>query len=247
MKKLLSFSLLSLFILSLLAISASSQDADGILKRIIRAQGGRELLESLKHITTTVDMELTQMGISGTGTMTWKEPNKARIDMEFMGMMITRSFDGVTAWVTNPQTGMVENMPEAVTETIRCSSFGNSALLDPSKYGIEYTYKGKENVEGKDYLALDQVHSGGYTISLYIDPDTYLIYMAKADSFDQMMTEVVEEIIMSDYKKVEGVMIPYVQTILQDGTEYGTITITGVEFNKGLKDSFFKKEETTTH
>ena len=243
MKKLLLCSLLGLFILSLLSVSGASQDTDGILKRIIRAQGGRELLESIKDMTTTVDMELTQMGISGSGTMSWKEPNKARIDMEFMGMMITRSFDGETAWVTNPQTGMAENMPEGVTETIRCGSFGNSALLDPAKYGIKYTNKGKENIEDKDYLVLDQVHSSGYTISFYIDPETYLIYKVKADSFDQMMTEVVEEVIMSDYKKVEGVMISHVQTILQDGTEYGTITITDVEFNSGLKDSFFKKEE----
>jgi outer membrane lipoprotein-sorting protein len=64
----------------------------------------------------------------------------------------------------------------------------------------------------------------------------------KADSFDETMSEVVEENIMSDYKKVEGVMIAHFQTILQDGTEYGTITVRDVKFNSGLEDSFFKKE-----
>ena len=243
MKKLLSFSLLGLFILGLLVVPGSSQNADEILERIIKAQGGRKLLESIKDVTTIANMELTQMGISGSGTMYVKEPNKMRLDMEFMGMIVTQAFDGETAWWISPQSVNAENMPEELAEVMRHSSFGNSALLDPAKYGIKYTYKGKENIEGKDYLVLDRVHSGGYTIALYIDPETYLIYKMKQDSFDEMMTEIVEETIMSDYKKVDGVMTAYVLTILRDGTEFGTLTVTDVDFNSGLEDSFFKKEE----
>jgi hypothetical protein len=48
---------------------------------------------------------------------------------------------------------------------------------------------------------------------------------------------------MSDYKKVEGVMIAHVQTIFQGGTEFGTITVTVVDFNTNLEDSLFKKDD----
>jgi len=243
MKKLLSCGLLGLFILGLLVVPGSSQDAEEILKRVIKAQGGRKLLESIKDVTTIADMEITQMDITGSVTIYMKEPNRFRIDIEFMGMIVTNAFDGETAWGTNPQTGMAEDMPEELAEVTKFSSFGNYALLDPVKYGIKYTYKGKENIEGKDYLVLDRVHSGGYTIVLYIDPETYLIYKTKQDSFDEMMTEIVEETIMSDYKKVEGVMTAHGLTVLRDGTEFGTLTVTDVKFNSGLKDSFFKKEE----
>jgi outer membrane lipoprotein-sorting protein len=243
MKKLLSCGLLGLFILGLLVVPGSSQNADEILERVIKAQGERKLLESIKDVTTIADMEMTQMGISGSITMYMKEPNRVRFDMEFMGMMITQAFDGETAWGISPQSGVAENMPEELAEVMKHSSFGNSALLNPKKYGIKYTYKGKENIEGKDYLVLDRVHSGGYTIALYIDPETYLIYKMKQDSFDEMMTEIVEETIMSDYKKVGGVMTAHVLTILRDGTEFGTLTVTEVDFNSGLEDSFFKKEE----
>jgi outer membrane lipoprotein-sorting protein len=243
MKKLSSCGLLGLFILGLLVVPGSSQNANEILERMIKAQGGRERLESIKDVTTTADMEIIQMGISGSVTMYTKEPNKMRVDIEFMGMMITQAFDGETAWGTDPQTGMREDVPEELDEVIKFSSFGNSALLDPAKYGIKYTYKGKENIEGKDYLVLDRIHSGGYTIALYIDPETYLIYKTKQDSFDEMMTEIVEETIMSDYKKVEGAMMAHGFTILRDGTEYGTLAVTDVDFNTGLEDSFFKKED----
>ena len=64
----------------------------------------------------------------------------------------------------------------------------------------------------------------------------------KQDSFDEMMTEIVEETVMSDYKKVEGVMTAHFLTILRDGVEFATMTVTDMDFNSGLEDSFFKKE-----
>jgi outer membrane lipoprotein-sorting protein len=243
MKRFLCLTLTGLLIFGYLAGQVFGQSADEILERVIKAQGGRKLLESIKDVTTTANMEITQMGISGSGTMYVKEPNMMRLDLEFMGMMVTQAFDGETAWGINPQTGIAEDMPEELVEVMRHSSFGNSALLDPEKYGIKYSYKGKENIEGKDYLVLNRVHSGGYTIALYIDPETYLIYKMKQDSFDEMMTEIVEETIMSDYKKVAGVMTAHVLMIVRDGTEFATLTVTDMDFNSGLEDSFFKKEE----
>jgi outer membrane lipoprotein-sorting protein len=242
MKKLSSCGLLGLFIIGLLVAPVSSQNADDILERVIKAQGGRKILEGIKDVTTVADMEVIQMGISGSVTLYTKEPNMLRLDMEYMGIMITQAFDGETAWWVGSQTGTPEDMPEEMVEVIGNSSFGNSALLDPAKYGIKYTYKGKENIEGKDYFVLDRIHPGGYTIALYIDPETYLIYKTKQDSFDEMMTEIVEETIMSDYKKVEGMMIAHVLTVLRDGVEFGTLTVTAVDFNSGLEDSLFKKE-----
>jgi hypothetical protein len=243
MKKLLSCGLLGLFILGLLVAPGSSQNADEILERVIKAQGGRKILESIKDVTTIADMEIIQMGVTGSVTLYTKEPNMMRLDIQYMGIMVTQAFDGEAAWWSGSQTGMAEDIPEEMAEVMRNSSFGNSALLDPAKYGIKYKYKGKETIEGKDYLVLDRVHSGGYTITHYIDPETYLIYKTKQDSFDEMMTKIVEETIMSDYKEVEGVMIAHSFTILRDGEEFGTLTVTDVDFNSGLEDSFFKKEE----
>ena len=243
MNKLLSCGLLGLFILGLLVVPGSSQNANEILERVIKAQGGRKILEGIKDVTTVADMEIIQMGISGSVTIYMKEPNMMRLDVESMGMIVTQAFDGETAWWIGSQTGMTEDLPEEMAEVMRNDSFGNSALLDPTKYGIKYTYKGKEAIEGKDYLVLDRIHSGGYTIALYIDPETYLIYKTKQDSFDEIMTEIVEETIMSDYKKVDGVMTAHVLTILRDGEEFGTLTVTDVNFNSGLEDSLFKKEE----
>ena len=144
MKKILSCALLSVFMLGLLVSPGFSQDAKKILEKLIEANGGRKLLESIKDSTASATIDLPEMGMSGTGTMYTKEPNKMRLDLELMGMIITQAFDGEIAWGINPQTGIAEELPEDLAAVSRDSSYGYSAFLHPEKYGITHNYKGKE-------------------------------------------------------------------------------------------------------
>ncbi len=240
MRKILSFSLLSFFVLGLLVSPGSSQDVKKVLEKVIEAQGGRKLLESINDTTSKATMDLTMMGMSGIVAMYMKEPDMVRMEMDFMGMLFTQAYDGETAWMINPQTGGEEVLPDEMAAVVKAGSYGNSAFLDPEKYGISYSLKGKENIEGKDYLILERAYSDGYIISFYIDPDTYLIYKTKQNSFDEMMSEIIEEAVLSDYKKVQGVMTAHTITILRDGAEFGILIITEVQINTGLEDSFFK-------
>ncbi|MCD6194044.1 MAG: outer membrane lipoprotein-sorting protein, partial [Candidatus Aminicenantes bacterium] len=152
----------------------------------------------------------------------------------------TQAYDGETAWMINPQTGAAEELPPETSDDMRRQALGNDALLHPEKYGITYTYKGKEKINGKDYFVLEQVFSDGFKATLYVNPDTYLVYKTKARTTNQMGVEVEAETMFSEYKKIEGVMVPQKLTIYQDGEEFMTMTITEVKFNTGLEDSFFK-------
>lgn len=217
-----------------------AQDAAKILKKMIKAQGGEKVLSSIKDSMMTGTMEMIQMGLTGSITMYQKEPNMMRMDAEVMGMTITQAYDGETAWMINPQTGAAEELPPETSDDMRRQALGNDALLHPEKYGITYTYKGKEKINGKDYFVLEQVFSDGFKATLYVDPDTYLVYKTKARTTNQMGVEVEAETIFSEYKKIDGVMVPQKLTIYQDGEEFMTMTITEVKFNTGLEDSFFK-------
>lgn len=243
MKKIFTSCLLGFFMLALISTPGLTQDAKKILEKVIEAQGGRKALEGIKDSTSSGIMEIAQMGLSGTGTMYTKEPNLMRLDMDFMGMVITQSFDGESAWMTNPQSGTVDEMPEELGNIFKNSSYGNSAFLNPEKYGIKFNHKGKENFEGKDYQVLERAHSDGYIITFYVDSESYLIYKIKQRSLNEMLQEIIEETILSDYKKVNGVMTAHSVIIVRDGEEFGSITITEVTFNSGLEDSFFKMSE----
>jgi hypothetical protein len=220
-----------------------SQETSDILKKMVEAQGGKKVLENIKDMTQSGGLELIQMGMTASMTMYKKEPNKVRMDIEVMGMIITQAFDGETAWGVNPQTGSTEEMPEQQAEDMKRMALGIDALLYPEKYGLAYAYKGKEEIEEKDYLVLEQTFSDGRKATLYIDPKTYLTYKSKSTTVNQMGVEVEQETFESDFKKVNGMTIAHSIIIFQDGEEFMKLDITEVSFNSGLEDSLFKMNE----
>ncbi len=243
MKKIFCACLLSLFLLSLMTSPGLSQEASDILKKIVDAQGGKKALEKIEDTTSSGTIELIQMGMTGSMTMYKKEPNKVRMDIEVMGMIITQAFDGETAWGISPQSGSKEEMPEQQAEYMKKMAFGMDALIYPEKYGISWVYKGKEKIEEIEYLVLEQTFSDGYKATHYIDPKTYLTYKTKSTTMDQMGVEVEQETFESDFKKVNGITIAYTIIIFQGGEEFMKLTLTDVSFNSGMEDSLFKMNE----
>ena len=163
--------------------------------------------------------------------------------MELMGMVITQAYDGEIAWGLDPSTGSIQEMPEEQAKDIERMALGNDSILHPEKYGITYSYIGKETIEGQDYHILEQAFEDGFITTMYIDAKTYLMYKAKSKAPNQMGVEVDQEVFTTDYRKVEGIMVAHEMRIMQEGEEFLTMIFTEVAFNTGLEDSFFKKEE----
>jgi outer membrane lipoprotein-sorting protein len=239
MKKIIALSSLGVFLLSLTASPGFSQSVEDILQKMIENQGGKKTLESIEDTTMSGTIELGQMGLSGTITVYKKEPDKRRVDVEVMGMLITQAYDGSMAWWVNPQTGGTEGMPETEAAGMKRESMPSVAILNPKKYGLTHALKGTEQIEGKDHFILEQTYPDGFKVTLYLDSKTCLATKTKGTSSTQM-GEVEFEQFVSDYKKVNGMMIPHSITTYQNGAEYMKITLTEVKFNTGLEDSFFK-------
>lgn len=243
MKKILSVCLFCLFLLSLTLSYGYSQPAEKFLEEMIKAWGGRKALENIKDITLSGTLELVQFGMNGSVIVYQKEPNKQRLDIEIMGMVITQAFDGETAWGTNPQTGSTEEMSEQAAAYFKRESLGNDAFLNPKKYGIIFALKSTEQIEGKEYTVLEQTFSDGFTITHYVDSKTHLVFKSKSKALNPMGAEVDAETFLSNYKQIDGLTVAHSVTTYQDGAQYMTVTISDVKFNSGLKDSFFKMAE----
>jgi len=240
MKKYFTLGLVGIFLFGLVASSGSAQNSKEILEKMIEAQGGRKLLETVKDTTLTGTMEMIQYGMKGTMTMYQKEPNKMRMDMEIMSMLISQGYDGQTAWMTNPQTGVTQEMPERFAQDMKRQAMGTDATLNPEKYGISYEFKGKEKIEDKECLVLEQTYSDGYKAILYVDPTTHLLYKTKGKSLDQTGVEVEAETVFGDYQKDNEMMTPHSITIYQNASEFIRMTVTKVTINSGLEDSLFQ-------
>ena len=240
MKRMMMVGFIGFLFLSLVSIQGYSQTVDEILEKMIEAQGGRKALEAIKSTTLRGSMQIVPMNITGSLAMSQKEPDRVRMDAEMMGMTFTQAYDGTTAWFTNPQTGATQEMPEKHVKYFKKQALGRDVLLDPKKLGITYKFKGKEKVNDKEYLVLEQIHPDDYTVTIYVDPQTYLTYKSKSLTLNQVEAEVEAESINSDYKKVEGIMVPHSITTFQDGQEFMRMTITEITFNSDMEDSFFK-------
>jgi outer membrane lipoprotein-sorting protein len=241
MKKTTAIIACGLFALALVFGAAEAQTTKDIVAKMIEAQGGAKALGAVKDTTINATVELVSMGMNGTLTMYQKEPNMMRMDIEIMGMVITQAYDGSVAWMVNPQTGATEEMPEQASQAMKRQALGNGALLNPDKYGIKYEYKGKEKLDAKEYLLLEQTTADGHKTTMYLDPANYLTYKAKGMELNsQTNTEVLTESVFGDYRKEGDIMIAHSLTTLQDGQEFMKMAITKVAFNSNLEDTFFK-------
>jgi len=244
MKRILSLCILSIFLLSLTASPGFSQKAADILEKMVEALGGRKVLENIKDTTLSGSAEV--MGASLTVTIYKKEPNKLRRDMDIMGTRLINAYDGEIAWSAGPFGQPPHEDAGRMAEETKASAQGDAyaALLHPEKYGITYALKGKEKIEGKEYFVLEQILPGGFKTILktiqYVDTETYLIYKYKNIFLNSKGVEVTDESFVSDYKKVDGTMIPHSLTVPMEGQAPFKLTITKVVFNMGLEDSLFK-------
>jgi outer membrane lipoprotein-sorting protein len=209
---------------------------------MIEASGGKKAIESIEDSTITGTLELVQEGFSGTVTVYKKEPNKLRIDLDVMGMLITQAFDGNLVWWTNPQTGAIEEMPADQAEGMKRDALPNDAGLNPEKYGISFDYKGKESIEGKDHHVILQTFADGFVATLYVDSLTYLITKTKG-TMPSAIGELEFEQIATEYKKVKGLVTAHKLTTYVNGEEARILTITDIQYNSGLEDSLFVMEE----
>jgi outer membrane lipoprotein-sorting protein len=240
MKRSLTLCLLGLFLFGSITYLGYGQTAKEVLDKMIEAQGGRKVLASIKDMTISGSLEMIQNGLTGSLTLYQKEPDKIRMDMEFMGMVVTRAFDGEKGWMITPETSGAQEMDAKMTEDMKKQALGNDATLNPEKYGITFAFKGKEKIQDKEYLVLEQTYKDGDKVTMYVDPATYLISRTKGKSTSQMGSEVEAETVLSDYKKVGDSLVAHSIIIFQNGAEALRMAFTKITYNTGLEDAFFK-------
>lgn len=239
MKKKIMALFSGLLLLSSLTLPGLTQTEKDILENMIKALGGRQSLSEIKDTKISGTIEMIQYGLNAPMTIYQKEPNKYRMEMEIMGLSMIQVFDGKKAMMTNPQTGEIIELPPDQTDDMMRQALGNDATLHPEKYGITYTFKGKEEVNGRPYLVLEQKFQDGFTSVLYLDANTYLPYKSKSKTLGPTGSEVESEVIFSDYKKVGQTMAAFSMTIFMEGVESIRMNLNDIAYNTGLDDALF--------
>ena len=227
-----------MFILAgLVAFTAiNAQSLDEIVKKYSEANH-QDKVAAMTSIKITAKMSM--MGMDLPMEMWMKNPDKIKTVTNFNGQEIISAFDGTKGYSINPMTGSadpVEMTPDQIKQTQNSNMFKNF-MANYLKEG-KLTLEGEENVNNKPAFKVKADLDGGNSTYMFIDKETYLLTKTSA-TVNQGGTAVTVDSYPTDYKEMNGVMLPMKTTSSAQGMDF-VLVFDKVEVNIPMEDSIFK-------
>ena len=224
----------------LLAPISQAQTVDEILAKHFETMGGLEKIKALNSMRITGSM-MVGPGMEAPITMERKRPGKRRLEFTIQGMTGVQAFDGEKAWSVMPFMGKKD--PEAASEEDskheKEDADFDGPLVDWKSKGHTVELVGKEPVEGADAYKLKITKKNGDVEYYFLDAETYLL-VKNEGKVKRHGTEFEGEGTFSDYKDVEGYMMPFtMEQGIKDTPQKQRMTFSKIELNVPLDDSRF--------
>jgi outer membrane lipoprotein-sorting protein len=226
---------------------AAAQTVDELIARNLKARGGEEKLRALESMRMTGKVML--QGMELPMTIVAKRPNLFRQDMEIQDKKVVTGFDGTTAWVINPMMG--SEAPQQIqgpqADLARDQADFDGPLLDYQKKGHTVELIKGEGPNGTEKLTdgtgvfhVRVTRKNGRVQHYYLDAESgiELKQSSEMEGPDGQKMNIEQE--LSDYREVDGLMVPHSVKSLMNGTPVVTMTVEKIEFNAPIDDSVFK-------
>ena len=221
----------------MLAGPSYAQTVDEIVAKHIQAKGGAEKLKSVSSVRMTG--KLTSQGRDVPMTVMTKRPNLLRQEITTPGGLAVNAFDGETAWSLAPGAAVPREITGPQADAARSNTEFDGPLLDYKAKGHTLELVGKEKVGPEEAYHLKLTRKSGDVEHYYLDADTGLELKRTVEVEAGGMKQTLESE-LSDYKAVEGLMVPHTITQLVGGTTVMQMTMEKVEFNTPIDDALFR-------
>jgi outer membrane lipoprotein-sorting protein len=229
--------------LALCASVASAQSTptvDELIAKNIKARGGMEKLKSINSMRMSGKMVMAQ-GFEAPFTVMQKRPKMTRTEFTFQGMTGMQVYDGKNAWMVMPFMGKKdpEAMPTEQAQMLDEQADMDGPLVDYKDKGNKVELAGKDQVEGADAYKLKVTLKNGQTRTIFLDAESGLEVKTEAKRV-MRGSEVDAETFLSDYKEVNGLMMPFTMESGAKGQSMRQkMVIDSVQCNANLPDSLF--------
>ena len=211
-----------------------------ILKKYVNAIGGEKAINGIKDIKTVSTGEV--QGYALTITEMKKAPGKVKslVEASVNGNKMTlqkMAFNGNTGY--QEAQGQKKAMEGDDLEEAKQSA-EIAKEMHPEKFGLKYTLKGIENVNGNDAYVMESVNAKGKKATSYFDTKTGLL-VKKVEPGDtpDAPTATTE---YSEYREIPGTggyKIPY--TVKESaGPQVITAKVQTAEVNKDIPETEFQ-------
>jgi len=219
-----------------------AQTVDEIIATNLKTKGGLEKIKATNTVRMSgavVARDMSGRELTGTMTMVAKRPNLMRRDVDLNGQRIVNAFDGSMLWMA-----IGKAPPQQVPGTQNAYSSQDaefdSVFVDYKEKGHKIELVGKETVDGTPAFHLKVTKKGGPPQDYYLDAETGLEKKISVNGRGPDGSPMLNVTEFSDYRSVDGGMVPFVLKQRQNGTIIATTTLDKVEFNVSIEDGLFK-------
>jgi len=219
---------------------------DQVLAKNEAAVGGSTAINQVQTLRLTTSTTLGSDPAKIAMTITLKRPNLTRTDSFSQGKALASGFDGSSAWVINPATGVAETMNLGKTASGSLTSFqidGILGSLNGILSGQQTHLMGVEALQGTNTYHIQAMRTDGIVSDYYVDQTTYLIVKSAAQIPQDNGVQTVESY-PTDYRKVNGLMCAYSLDVKIAGQSVFQKQVQQVEINPPIDDSIFKMPST---
>lgn len=227
---------LFLMLTCLLAVTVvSAQSIEEIVKKY-SAANKLDKVGALKTIKLTGKMSM--MGMDIPMEMWMKNPDKVKSVININGQEMIQAFDGVKGYTINPMAGSTEpvEMSAQDLKSMQRNNMFQNYLQNYLKNG-QLVLAGEEVVNGSPAHKLNAKLDEGTVLNLFIDKSSYLLVKTSATINAEGQSMVMDSY-PSDYKEVNGFLVPMKTTTSAMGQEF-VQTFTKVEVDVPMEDSIF--------
>jgi len=225
-------------------IEAGGGDSAARSKKIAREGMGASVKRGHADAVAAAGDSAVDKQVQLPFTLELKRPQKSRLEIQFAGKTAVQVYDGMSGWKVRPYLNRdeVEPFTEAEAKTAAATADMDGPLVDYAAKGTKVDFEALEQVEGHDAYRLKLTLKGGTVQHIWIDAQSFLDIKVEAapKKMDGRLRSVFTY--QSDFRSVQGVMIPFVLETAVDGyRETHKTHIDKVTLNQKLDDAVFAK------
>src|SRR5262249_47217511 len=219
---------------------------DELMSKVIAAAGGEANLRKHTSMVTTAIIDFENQGVTGEATISAKAPNLSATDITLMALgkkigSMREYFDGARgAEEAGFAPAQIKTGKSLEAARIEADFYG---LLNWKKLFKDVSVKGMSRVGAEEVYVVVKTPEQGAPITDYISAKSFLLL--KREKIDSRSTSMVEQPVTttySDYRMVDGRLIPFRIAYNKDTMGDVVVRIKEVRFDVSLPDSVFRSQ-----
>jgi zinc protease len=222
--------------------TTSDANAMALLKRIVDAKGGLDALRRVRTVVADADTTFQMpQGPLVSKTKTYVAyPDKFRVDATVAGADIVQIYNAGSAWLRDPSG--VHDAPAPMRDDFAASVRRDTIplLIAAAEEKLTTRLLPEESTDGRVLKGIEIAGADLAPVKLYVDGQGLIVRQTILATGPDGRPVTSDEL-YSDYRRVEGLQVPFKADVRRDNRIILSRTITNLTLNSPLNDTLFAR------